>query len=749
MGITSNTGTAGAKITKNGSKYSVLSGATLTVEGAGTTVTGALVSGFGRGSENQPGAVPGVSGGTDHPALVLLSAGGVASGATVGFGGVVMAVNKGSAVGGSAFNSGSFAAANGGIVDGATIGSGGGVLASMVSGYDGGAGVVTNTHVQTGGYGLAGGGFTIKGQKFEGSGVISNGRFDVGSTEILDSAGTDIGSTIGGTQLVSSGGVSQRSIFSAGTQIVLGDGVSIGATASAGGRIEVRNGGVGSSIVLGSGGSLQVGAGGRVNGLQVQAAAAATANQAAVVSGVVVSGGGTFTLNSGATLINAVISGTSTDGGPGGLLVLQSGAVLSGVTSMGWKSRLDIDSVQYSSGSKVTYSGNTLTVRDANGNVVWSGPVAGLPSGAAKDFHLERDAADGSMVVVFDKCFLKGTMIRTDQGERAVEELAVGDRVAAFVDGKEVFREIIWIGRRTASVRSGQYDDEVGYPVRILRGALGDNVPHKDLLVTPEHALFMNGAFVPARMLTNGRSIFYDRTIANFDYYHVETDEHSILWSDGALSESYLDTGDRDTFSRGGPVVRLLNAPVKEWAKDAAVPLRTDRDFVEPLHAGLNARADGLELGLERAGLVQTEDADLHLVDDQGREIRSLRTVNKAHIFTIPADVRSLKLVSRVARPVDTEGPFVDDRRRLGVLVGDIQVWEAGQTRQISAHLTTPALAGWSSVEDEGHRWTTGNAELPLDDLVQNSISMLSIEILAGGPYTSESSEPAVLPVAI
>lgn len=68
MGITSNTGTAGAKITKNGSKYSVLSGATLTVEGAGTTVTGALVSGFGRGSENQPGAVPGVSGGTDHPA---------------------------------------------------------------------------------------------------------------------------------------------------------------------------------------------------------------------------------------------------------------------------------------------------------------------------------------------------------------------------------------------------------------------------------------------------------------------------------------------------------------------------------------------------------------------------------------------------------------------------------------------------------------------------------------------------------
>ncbi|NVN42654.1 Hint domain-containing protein [Asaia siamensis] len=717
------------------------SGATLVVQGAGTSITGALVSGFGNGPNNS-GSIPGQSGGTNYPALLIASGAGVASGATVGFGGVVMGADGGIVSGGSAFNSGSFVAANNGFVNGATIGSNGGVLASMMPGYGGNAGIVSNTHVEAGGYGLAGGGFTIKGQVFAGSGIISASQFDVGSTEIIVSAGTDVGSLIGGTQIVSSAGQAWRSIFSAGTQIIMSGGVASGATASAGGLISV-SGGVASAVVLGSGGSLQAAAGARVNGLQIQAAAAASADSAAVLSSVVISGGGTLTLNSGATLINAVVSGITSSGGAGGLLVLHSGAVLSGVTSMGFKSRLDIDSIQYVSGAKTTYNGTTLTVADAAGNFIWSGSIAGIVSSGAvtsSDFHVERDAADGSMVIVFDKCFLKGTMIRTDLGERAVEDIVVGDRVIACVDGREVPREVIWAGRRTATVRPDLRDDEAGYPVRIVQGALGNNVPYKDLLVTPEHALFLDGAFVPARMLVNGRSIFFDRTITQFDYYHIETDEHSVLWSDGALSESYLDTGDRTTFSQGGPVVRLMNAPAKTWANHAAAPLRVERSFVEPVFAALLERATTLGLGAEMSPQVVTEDADLHLVDDSGREIRPLRTIGQAFIFMIPTGVRKLFLASRSARPTDIIGPYHDDRRQLGVLVGEIQVWEAGQTRQIDAHLTSSALAGWSNCEEGRYRWTTGHAELPLHDMTPDAIAMLSVEVLAGGPYEVEAS---------
>ncbi|MDL2170395.1 Hint domain-containing protein [Asaia sp. HumB] len=734
MAITSNVTASGAKISSAAGVYSVLSGATLTVQGAGFVTNGAIVSGFGKGPNNS-GAIPGQSGGTNYPALLLASAGGIVSGSTVGFGGVAMGVYGGTAAGGTAMNSGSFAAANGGFVSGVTIGSNGGLLASTVAGEGGGAGTVIDSHVLAGGYALAGGGFTIKGQAFAGSGVISRGTFDVGSTEILVSGGTDVGSLIGGTQFVSSGASALKSIFSAGTQLISAGGVASGSIASAGGRIEVYAGGVGSSFTIGSGGTLHVNANGIVNGVQIQAAGAASADAAAVVNAATISGGGTLTLASGATLVNGVLAGTTKDGGAGGLLVLESGAVLSGVTRMGWKSRLDIDSLLYNSGARIQTSGNTVSVLGPDGTVLWTGS---LTAGVASDYHLEADPTDGSMVLVYDKCFLKGTMIRTDRGEIAVENLVVGDQVLAMVNGKEVLREIIWTGHRSTTVRQGLPDDEAGYPVRIKQNALGENVPHKDLLVTPEHAMFLNGAFVPARMLVNGSSIFYDRTITQFDFYHVETDEHSVIWSDGALSESYLDTGDRKTFSLNSPVVRLLNAPQRDWALHAAAPLKVERDFVEPLFNELEARAK--VLGMERMALpaATTGDSDLHLVDTSGRVIRALRKTGRAHVFMVPADASELRIVSRTARPVDMVGPFVDDRRHLGVLVGEIQIWEAGETRVLDTHLKADALSGWANREQGAHRWTTGNAVLPLTDMRSGVAAMLSIEIQAGGPYLIE-----------
>lgn len=734
MAITSNGSASGAQIISSGGKYQVLSGATLVVQGGGYVTSGAIVSGFGNGPNNS-GSIPGQSGGTNYPALLLASAGGIVSGSTVGFGGVAMGVNGGTAVGGTAFDSGSFAAANGGFVDGATIGLSGGVLASMVSGQGGGAGIVRNTHVLSGGYGMAGGGFTIKGQAFAGSGIISNGKFDVGSTEILVSGGTDVGSIVGGTQLVSSAGMAFNTIFSAGTQLILGRGYASGSVVSAGGRIEVYSGGTGSSFVVGSAGSLHVGPYGLVRGLEIQAAGAATAEAAAVLSGAVIDGGGTLTLNSGATLFNGTIVGTNTDGEAGGLLVLQSGAVLSGVTSMGWKSRLDIDSVQYVSGATVQYSGGTATILDASSNVLWQGSVAALTGSTAKDFHLERDPNDGSLILVYDKCFLKGTMIRTDRGEVAVENLNVGDRVLAYVNGREELRQIIWTGHRSAVVRQGLPDDEAGYPVRIRRHALAENVPHKDLLVTPEHALYLNGAFVPARMLVNGQSIVFDRTVTHFDYYHIETDAHSIVWSDGALSESYLDTGDRQAFSQNSPVVRLLNAPERDWALHAAAPLRVERAFVEPLFASLVERANAIGLRGEHTSISMTDDPDLHLVDQEGRIYRAVRQVNGAHIFMIPAHAGDVRIRSRTARPVDVVGAFLDDRRHLGVLVGEIQIWEAGQTRRYDGHFEEEAIDGWANREAERMRWTTGNALLGLSNLAPDVVVMLSIEILAAGPY--------------
>lgn len=156
-------------------------------------------------------------------------------------------------------------------------------------------------------------------------------------------------------------------------------------------------------------------------------------------------------------------------------------------------------------------------------------------------------------------------------GTKAVEDLSVGDEIIAYVDGVATPRRVIWAGQAHCTVRPGLPDDQAGYPVRILKDAIADGVPFKDMLITAEHCLFFDGKFVPARMLVNGRSIFFDKSITSYDYYHIETEEHSVIMADGMLTESYLDTGNRRSFSQKGKVLSIGGNRNLTW-DDAAVP---------------------------------------------------------------------------------------------------------------------------------------------------------------------------------
>jgi len=85
-------------------------------------------------------------------------------------------------------------------------------------------------------------------------------------------------------------------------------------------------------------------------------------------------------------------------------------------------------------------------------------------------------------------------------------------------------------------------------PILIRRDALGAGVPHRDLRVSPEHAIHLDGRLVPARLLVNGRSIIQERYCRAVTYYHLEIEGHGLLISDGAVTESYYDDGNRAMF---------------------------------------------------------------------------------------------------------------------------------------------------------------------------------------------------------
>jgi Hint domain len=103
------------------------------------------------------------------------------------------------------------------------------------------------------------------------------------------------------------------------------------------------------------------------------------------------------------------------------------------------------------------------------------------------------------------KCFLKGTTIRTADGNRKIEDLAVGDLLPTVFGG---ICAIQWIGHYPYK-KSDQAKPWVKQvlPVRIARSALGPDMPHADLYVTKEHALLIDGVLVTAGSLINGTTI--------------------------------------------------------------------------------------------------------------------------------------------------------------------------------------------------------------------------------------------------
>jgi hypothetical protein len=141
-------------------------------------------------------------------------------------------------------------------------------------------------------------------------------------------------------------------------------------------------------------------------------------------------------------------------------------------------------------------------------------------------------------------CFLRGTQIRTPRGEMPVETLSIGDEILTH-NGRTV--PVKWIGRRSFPKQIAARNSKV-VPVAIRAGALADNVPVRDLRVSPEHAIFFDGVLVPAVNLVNGRTIVRELTTDVVEYFHIEIEGQAIVYADGAPAETYVNHDNRKMF---------------------------------------------------------------------------------------------------------------------------------------------------------------------------------------------------------
>jgi serralysin len=294
-------------------------------------------------------------------------------------------------------------------------------------------------------------------------------------------------------------------------------------------------------------------------------------------------------------------------------------------------------------------------------------------------------------------CYGEGTRILTLHGERAIETLAEGDLVISALTGEAV--PIVWIGHRHVDLTSEQHPAR---PVRVQAGAFGGGLPHRALLLSPHHAVFMDGVLVPVRCLVNRTTIRLCAEATDISYFHIELGAHDIIRAEGLAAESWLDTGNRAMFANA-PVAMLL--PDMGPGPEAGSPCAP---MVEagPQLAAIRARLEAVSCALGNEVVAE------HAVD--------LDTTGEILTF-LPADVGVLRLRSR-------SRALAPDRRRLGALVASIEI--ADQMLKLDG----ADMAGFYDTEDHGKgkvRWTDGDAVIAVEAVHYDRVVSILVARLA------------------
>lgn len=241
----------------------------------------------------------------------------------------------------------------------------------------------------------------------------------------------------------------------------------------------------------------------------------------------------------------------------------------------------------------------STTVSQPNGNHTYVRDITldthSLDPNVNYDIQARGGGASSNILEVdIANCFATGTLIATARGEIPIETLRVGDLVVA-AHGGAPLQPVMWIGHAKVNIARHKRPELVA-PIRIGAGALAEGVPFRDLRVSPDHAIFLDGRLVPARLLVNGTTIVQEIWCLEVTYWHVELPTHGLLVAEGTLAESYFDDGNRKQFDNFG-ITTLFKDFTSErsngrYAQNACYPLLESGPLLDRIRARIADRAE-------------------------------------------------------------------------------------------------------------------------------------------------------------
>ena len=445
---------------------------------------------------------------------------------------------------------------------------GGGGGGSGAGGFGGGGGGDTGVAGGgDGGFGGGGGGEYTAGV----SGLAGFGGGNAGSAADSNGGGGGGGSGLGGAVFVESGGT----LTISGTSTVSGN-TATGGTAGPDGA--AAGSGFGSGIFYqgtdGTASTLTIGVGNQTisNVIADYTGSGGTnpdgGTDAADQGGSLAldkTGGGTLTLAAD----NTYSGGTTVDAGST-LELAASGAAGSGAITLVGDPAIVIDAAALPAGGTLTNPidgfgvGDTIDLvglsfvsGDTSASIVDTNGTLKVTDGTNTDtltltgvaqtqqFTATNDGTTSHGTLVEDlPCYCRGTLIATERGAVPVEALTIGDRVSTRAGA---LRPIKWIGRRSYGGRFVMGRTDI-LPICFKAGSLDENVPSRDLWISPHHAMYLDGVLIEAKDLLNGVSIVQAERVEKVEYFHIELESHDVIIAEGALSESFIDDDDRGMF---------------------------------------------------------------------------------------------------------------------------------------------------------------------------------------------------------
>jgi hypothetical protein len=415
----------------------------------------------------------------------------------------------------------------------------------------------------------------------------------------------------------------------------------------------------------------------------------------AIDFGSAVSGSGVIDLAGGyVDFANTVAAGTTIDfTAPGSIMQFNQSHPFSG-TVEGFASGDTIDITGFGASQQLsgTVAGDVLTLN--NGLTPLYVTFATAPG------PLAVEAIGGTNPKTFEvvvPCFRHGTRLLTPSGLRPVETLSEGDEVITL---RGDVRRIAWHGRRRIDCRRHPAPESV-LPVLVEKDAFGAGQPCRDLYLSPDHAIWIDGVLVEIKRLINGLSIRQVK-VPTVTYHHAELESHDVVLAEMLPAETYLDCGNRHQFEDGDAVVSLF-ADFGHLARD---PGRLYAPVVDGGRDLARIRA-GLQYRLASRGIRQK--AGTFRVVADGTTVAPVWSADRSRIYRLPPAPRNLTLVSTASRPAELD-PASEDWRRLGIAICDVMM--DGDPVDIVAPFFGGGFHGPEQAGEGWFRWTDGTATI-------------------------------------